>query len=297
MADADENYNDDFEDVAIDISRKSKTSHPGKEQKSNSVLSILKQSALEVDKEENEARKVLNLALSPSLPEKQAAYDDDHDEKKARNHQSHLESPPSHHHRHEPKKHDRYRIQDEEKKLEDDDLSNGNRSDGDDDEDDDLDPKLSLQVTQYLAAVNRGEIREVQHYIKDDEIPLTCRDRHGWTALHWAASSGHSDIITVVLESLQRKGKRLTKFVNCKEHITGWTALHIACVYCRVACVKALLSFGAKVDMKDNLDEYPVDCIGSKQQAEEVYDLVYIKDYLDAYTKSRQLTQEMKELT
>ena len=49
-------------------------------------------------------------------------------------------------------------------------------------------------------------------------------DRHGWTCLHWAASKGHDDIVELLLN---HSGK-LSKFVNMKENLSGWTALHVS---------------------------------------------------------------------
>ena len=57
---------------------------------------------------------------------------------------------------------------------------------------------------------------------------LFCRDRHGWTALHWAASKGSSDLVNLLLEKRRNSGKKMKPFVNATDSLAGWTPLHVS---------------------------------------------------------------------
>jgi hypothetical protein len=57
---------------------------------------------------------------------------------------------------------------------------------------------------------------------------LFCRDRHGWTPLHWAASKGATDLVELLLEKRKKTGKKIKPFVNAADTIAGWTPLHVS---------------------------------------------------------------------
>ena len=57
---------------------------------------------------------------------------------------------------------------------------------------------------------------------------LFCRDRHGWTPLHWVASKGATDLIELLLEKRKKTGKKMKPFVNAVDTIAGWTPLHVS---------------------------------------------------------------------
>ena len=56
---------------------------------------------------------------------------------------------------------------------------------------------------------------------------ISCRDRHGWTPLHWVASKGATDLVELLIEKRKITGKKLKPFVNAADTITGWTPLHV----------------------------------------------------------------------
>jgi ankyrin repeat protein len=56
---------------------------------------------------------------------------------------------------------------------------------------------------------------------------ISCRDRHGWTPLHWVASKGATDLVELLIEKRKTTGKKLKPFVNAADTITGWTPLHV----------------------------------------------------------------------
>jgi hypothetical protein len=72
------------------------------------------------------------------------------------------------------------------------------------------------------------------------------RDRHGWTALHWAASKGFDDIIEALIDHVKSKGRNIAKYVNAQDTLTGWTPLHVSAVFyqaCPSCCAVVVLSF------------------------------------------------------
>ena len=102
----------------------------------------------------------------------------------------------------------------------------------DDDEDEEsgrVDNLESEEETKYdpelLIASYRGDVVKVMKLIRLG-ARYDARDRHRWTALMWAAAGGYDDIIKAVLGSLKRP--LLRRFLNAKDSITGWTALHVS---------------------------------------------------------------------
>ena len=58
-----------------------------------------------------------------------------------------------------------------------------------------------------------------------------------------------------------------------------------------VKCVQILLSYGAKIDIPNILNEMPVDCIGICKNANVVYDLIKIRGYVDSYSEMMMITE------
>eukprot|EP01035_Chromulina_nebulosa_P037858 gene37858-51111_t len=88
-----------------------------------------------------------------------------------------------------------------------------------DDGDKDLDNRLILACARpnydaVISALKHGAY-------------LFCRDRHGWTPLHWVASKGATDLIELLLEKRKKTGKKMKPFVNAVDTIAGWTPLHV----------------------------------------------------------------------
>jgi ankyrin repeat protein len=89
-----------------------------------------------------------------------------------------------------------------------------------DDGDKDLDSRLILACARpnydaVISALKHGAY-------------LFCRDRHGWTPLHWVASKGATDLIELLLEKRKKTGKKMKPFVNAVDTIAGWTPLHVS---------------------------------------------------------------------
>ena len=52
------------------------------------------------------------------------------------------------------------------------------------------------------------------------------RDRHRWTALMWAVAGGHDETVELLIGFVKKH--KLKSFLNAKDSITGWTALHVS---------------------------------------------------------------------
>jgi ankyrin repeat protein len=101
------------------------------------------------------------------------------------------------------------------------DEGDGNVSD-DSGDDNDVDPELD---TELMIASYRGDIRKVENLLSSG-ARYFARDRHRWTALMWAASGGYDDIIEVLISCVEKK--KLRSYLNAKDCIIGWTALHVS---------------------------------------------------------------------
>ncbi|XP_061092450.1 ankyrin repeat domain-containing protein SOWAHA [Conger conger] len=77
----------------------------------------------------------------------------------------------------------------------------------------------------------------------------------GFTALHWAAKSGKSEMVRKIIETSKRAGVHID--VNGKTH-GGYTPLHIAAIHGQ-ECVMTLLvsNYGADTNIRDNSGKKP----------------------------------------
>ena len=148
----------------------------------------------------------------------------------------------------------------------------------DDDDDDDNDPALSDEEEdedtnpsldrELFVSTYRGNARKVDKILNTSGSRCHAIDIHGWTALHWAASEGHDDIVELLLDHAKRKcsPSKFKKFLNLKDKLSGWTALHVASIKGSKLCVKTLLSAGAKRNIKSSPPflEIPLDCVNAE---------------------------------
>ena len=101
------------------------------------------------------------------------------------------------------------------------------------DGDKDLDNKLILACARpnydsFISTLKHGAY-------------LFCRDRHGWTPLHWVASKGATDLVELLLEERKNTGKKMKPFVNAADTITGWTPLHVSIFFITVTILLTYL--------------------------------------------------------
>ena len=74
------------------------------------------------------------------------------------------------------------------------------------------------------------------------EADVSITDRDGWSALHFAAQNGHTELISILLQGNAQMDAQ-TKY--------GRTPLHCACASRNLSTVEALLSRGANINIKD----------------------------------------------
>ena len=70
-----------------------------------------------------------------------------------------------------------------------------------------------------------------------DGVDPNGTDRHGWTALHWATSKGHSAVLEVLIDN--------DSDVNAADFINGWTPLHLSAINNQLGAAETLLDAGA----------------------------------------------------
>lgn len=109
--------------------------------------------------------------------------------------------------------------------------------DDEDDQDEDHDPIVNRDL---IHACHKGDGRAVQSLLKREGLNLRHVDRHGWTAMHWAASKGHTEIMDMLMDHRRiKQQKPLSTILNVQDKLAGWTPLHVS--FC------LLLSFMIKV--------------------------------------------------
>ena len=104
--------------------------------------------------------------------------------------------------------------------------------------------------TALLRAIDAGHFAVVESMLKHDIVDLQCLDDDKRGLLHGAATSGHVDIVRLLLQ------KRLD--VNAKDR-KGRTPLHDASRKGSVAVVKLLLDTKANTLVKDEAERTPKD--------------------------------------
>jgi len=141
----------------------------------------------------------------------------------------------------------------------------GGGADSDDDEDADKETvarSVSLQVACF-----RSDLRNVELAL-DKGASLRHKDRHGWTCIHWAASSNAHAILKLLLKraSGEMTSRQFKKLVNGHAADTGWTPLHVAVVKGSLDCIELLLDNPCtKPETKDYLGETAADCIPAER--------------------------------
>eukprot|EP01038_Epipyxis_sp_PR26KG_P013614 gene13614-18272_t len=152
------------------------------------------------------------------------------------------------------------------------------------DEDSDIDEEVNEELnSQLIIACYREKVDMVINLLKKGANHFA-RDRHGWTPLLWSASKGFNEIIEVLLEFRKEELKKpLSKYINARDKITGWTALHVACINGHKHTVELLLANKARKKIKNKLNEYPIDCIGKSKQAGNIKRLLSKENKNDNY--------------
>lgn len=97
----------------------------------------------------------------------------------------------------------------------------------------------------WYAALT-GDIDRVESIIskaRDSRTAVNAPDNSGYTALHYAARNGNTDICRLLLQN----GANIDALTKCGKA----SPLHKAAVGGKLATVKVLLQYGACIDLKD----------------------------------------------
>lgn len=93
---------------------------------------------------------------------------------------------------------------------------------------DDADEDLRTQYSDnnlFMISVYRRDMEAIDRHLRKG-ADVMHRDQHGWTALHWAAAKGFDDVLDVLIQ--EYRGNNMKRYLTCKDHITGWTPLHVS---------------------------------------------------------------------
>lgn len=123
-------------------------------------------------------------------------------------------------------------------------------------------PPTDAEIDQFFAAAENGNLETLKNLLSKRakwEL-LRARDREGMdaTPLHWAASSGHTDIA----EFLISEGADLTAM-----SAYGETPLHWAARERRFKVAELLIAKGADVNARNNMRETPMHWSAQKGDA------------------------------
>ena len=148
---------------------------------------------------------------------------------------------------------------------------------------------IALRVACY-----RGEVRTVEKLLSSSGgAHAKAKDRHGWTALHWACKSGDCSCIDLLVEAVKADGK-VASYLNCADALSGWTSLHVACMNGKKDAVKALIHHGANCDKRSLFNETPAECIpATSRNAKQLMRLLGVIEDKDNRDEGKQ--QESKD--
>eukprot|EP00466_Bigelowiella_natans_P017835 jgi/Bigna1/74634/fgenesh1_pg.30_\ len=108
---------------------------------------------------------------------------------------------------------------------------------------------LNDPKTKFFHAAETGNLSLVKKMLSAKMVKLEDKGIDNWTALHYAARSGHYHIVLFLIRhdaNLDASSK------------TGWTPLHLACYQGHYDTVDILLQSGAKSNLKTNDGKAPI---------------------------------------
>lgn len=129
----------------------------------------------------------------------------------------------------------------------------------------DLTASDDKETNALIRAAYRGKRKKVYDLIRDGVDP-NGTDRHGWTALHWATSKGHSAVLEVLIDN--------DSDVNAADFINGWTPLHLSAINNQLGAAETLLDAGASCSIKDKYGDYPKDCVRRSKARKNLINLL-----------------------
>ena len=106
-------------------------------------------------------------------------------------------------------------------------------------------------IRQWLSESAKNNSTKMLEMLKDQPCVVKERDPFsGFTALHWAAKHGNSDMVIALIKTYGQD-------VHEKSH-GGYTALHLASKYRHPGTCKILVTdLGANINIRDNYGKKP----------------------------------------
>lgn len=144
--------------------------------------------------------------------------------------------------------------------------------------------EIDFERSIYYACVN-GDLGRVKKFIDQDRKWVNHLDKHGYSALHYAARNNFIDICKYLLEN--------GADVHAKTKSCQSTALHRACLIGNFEIVKLLLNFNSNIFEKDSdlktpfhrsLEQY---IIKNDIKFEKILKLIIVKDPRIIYEKDK----------
>ncbi|CAG9537009.1 unnamed protein product [Cercopithifilaria johnstoni] len=130
----------------------------------------------------------------------------------------------------------------------------------DDDDDGILDKDMNDPKEQVLTAAEDGNLELLKDLIGNNPSLLSAHDADGYTALHRAAYSGHTDIVGYLL-SIGANPEWNTN--------DGWTVLHCAATWSMCEVVALLLRHGVNVNSRSHGNLTPLHLAITSNQPED----------------------------
>lgn len=99
-----------------------------------------------------------------------------------------------------------------------------------DSDDDSVDYQSGNETPELITACYRGDIRLITKLLDNEKISINAKDRHGWTAFHWAASKGQFDALNLLVKHVTTNSGPGTckRYLNQSEALVGYTPLHVS---------------------------------------------------------------------
>jgi len=135
------------------------------------------------------------------------------------------------------------------------------------------DPETIEKATSLCKAAAAGEVEKVRTTLQSDPRLVSCRDKDGATALHWAVGNGRRDVVELLLAGHAD--------VNAKTN-KGWTPLHWSAHYGRKDMVNLLLANKADVEAPTDSGWRPLHCAADEGRKDAVEALLANKAEVDA---------------
>ncbi|CAK5112039.1 unnamed protein product [Meloidogyne enterolobii] len=113
-----------------------------------------------------------------------------------------------------------------------------------------VETKLELIEFPLHEAAKMGDCNFLRECL-ENKVSVNSLDRSSSTALHWAAYTGHFDILEILLT--------ISNVAISAQNKLGDTPLHAASSKGRIECVQLLVDSGANLQIKNSQGKRPID--------------------------------------